>query len=105
MVRLPSNHRLVYLPNYRAPGARQLMERSSLSEGAHTAMQTKSKLISAATGLGVVALLVPAGLFAAFAKTPTVAAGSPTTGSSAVINLGSGGWKVLTSATATQSGS
>src|SRR5215813_2375954 len=66
-------------------------------------MRHTSRMISAATALGVVAVLVPAGLFAA--SRGARGHSSPATGSSAVVNLGTGGWKVLTSATATQSGS
>jgi exo-1,4-beta-D-glucosaminidase len=70
-------------------------------------MRTTSRMISVATGLGVVALLVPVGLLAAPppAPQPHSARSAPATGSSAVTDLGGAGWKVLTSATATQSGS
>ena len=62
-----------------------------------------STLISAATGVAVVALFLPMGTVAA----PRLSSpsSSAATGSSAVIDLGTAGWKVLTSASATQSGS
>ena len=59
----------------------------------------RSKLL-AAGALSAIALLA---LTAASVPVPAAAA-SPPTGSSAVVDLGTGGWKVLTSATATQTG-
>jgi exo-1,4-beta-D-glucosaminidase len=68
----------------------------------------RRRLFAVAT-LGVALLLVQNGAFGASTlnlRLPAaVASGSvPSTGSSAVVDLGAAGWKVLTSATATQSG-
>ncbi len=71
-------------------------------------MSTKRWLSSAAAAVGVVVVLAQVGLFGiTHAAPPPVTFGpnSPGTGSSAVSNLGTAtGWKVLTSATATQGG-
>src|SRR5690349_14785427 len=72
-------------------------------------MRTR-KLLAASVALGVAALLAQTSAFQAYGRTvsPTIAfaAGSATsTSSTAVVNLGAtSGWKVLTSATATQTG-
>lgn len=68
----------------------------------------RRRLFAVAT-LGVAVLLVQNGAFGAsnlILRPPAaVTSGSvPSTGSSAVVDLGAAGWKVLTSATATQSG-
>src|SRR5881275_939437 len=59
----------------------------------------RSKLL-AAGALSAIALLA----LTAASVPVRAAAASPPTGSSAVVDLGTGGWKVLTSATATQTG-
>src|SRR5256714_12046088 len=68
----------------------------------------RRKLLAASVTLGVAALLTQIGGSGASARgsLPTVvSAPASSTGSSAVANLGAtGGWKVLTSATATQGG-
>src|SRR5262245_31803422 len=67
----------------------------------------QKRWFAAAAALGVAGLLAQAGVFRASAQTAgpaTAPALAVSTGSSAVVNLGGGGWKVLTSATATQSG-
>src|SRR2546430_1771032 len=68
----------------------------------------RRKLLAASVTLGVAALLTQIGGSGASARgsIPTVvSAPASSTGSSAVANLGAtGGWKVLTSATATQGG-
>jgi len=71
-------------------------------------MRSRSAMMmSAATAFTVVALLVSVCVLAAPVHTrrPSTALSSPATGSSALIDLGTSGWRVLTSATATQSGS
>jgi exo-1,4-beta-D-glucosaminidase len=64
------------------------------------------KMFAALVAAGVAALLAQTGVFGVFsaASLRPVAAVSGPTGSSAVVNLGTAGWKVLTSATATQGG-
>jgi exo-1,4-beta-D-glucosaminidase len=68
------------------------------------------RYVVAAGALGVAVLLVQAAAFDASAQSPRSAAAAPSgsapsTGSSAIVDLGAAtGWKVLTSATATQSG-
>src|SRR5947207_4817041 len=66
----------------------------------------RDRLLTAAAALGLTALLVQTGAYGAPAvpRVAFVAGSAATTGSSAVANLGGTGWKVLTSATATQSG-
>src|SRR5256885_6203929 len=66
----------------------------------------RRKLFAVAAALCGAALLAQTGAFGAPAHTSgaTGVTVSASTGSSAVVNLGAAGWKVLTSATATQSG-
>src|SRR5947199_3057701 len=66
----------------------------------------RDRLLTAAAALGLTALLVQSGAYGAPAvpRVAFVAGSAAATGSSAVANLGGTGWKVLTSATATQSG-
>src|SRR5947207_8673096 len=66
----------------------------------------RDRLLTAAAALGLTALLVQTGAYGAPAvpRVAFVAGSAAATGSSAVANLGGTGWKVLTSATATQSG-
>src|SRR5689334_20258504 len=66
----------------------------------------RQKLILVAAVLGVAALVTQAALSGVSAATRArvTAPAQPSTGSSAITTLGSGGWKVLTSATAVQSG-
>jgi exo-1,4-beta-D-glucosaminidase len=63
-------------------------------------------LFAVAAALGGAALLAQTGAFGApaHASGATGVTVSASTGSSAVVNLGAAGWKVLTSATATQGG-
>src|SRR3954451_14908743 len=67
------------------------------------------KLFAASVALGVATLAMQAGGLEGPASAGPSAAGSVSgsaapTGSSAVVNLGTAGWNVLTSATATQAG-
>src|SRR2546429_10011412 len=66
----------------------------------------RRKLFAVAAALCGAALLAQTGAFGAPAHTSgaTGVTVSASTGTSAVVNLGAAGWKVLTSATATQSG-
>src|SRR5256714_8691633 len=67
------------------------------------------KLFAASVALGVATLAMQAGGFegpasAGPSAAVSVSVSAAPTGSSAVVNLGTAGWKVLTSATATQGG-
>ena len=69
----------------------------------------RRKLLAAVVALSAVGLLAQDSAFGAAAPTARTAAApasgsAPSTGSSAVVDLGAAGWKVLTSATATQGG-
>src|SRR5581483_5609466 len=61
-------------------------------------------IVAAAAVVGVAALVAQSLAAAATTTPPAVTTAAVATGSTAVVDLGGAGWKVLTSATATQSG-
>src|SRR6266568_383988 len=113
--RLRSARLSIYLPNNQqklsTASCSLSVDRSSRCAipSQEVAAMRRRKLLAAVVALSAVGLLAQDSAFGAAAPTARTAAApasgsAPSTGSSAVVDLGAAGWKVLTSATATQGG-